>query len=47
MMKIDKHEKLFCILNDKEELVDHIRNLKQALNLKLILEKVNEVVKSN
>ena len=47
MMKIDKHEKLFSNINDKEEQVYHIRNLNQALNLKLTLKKVYEIVKSN
>ena len=34
-------------LHDKEEYVTHIRNLKQALNSRLISENVLEVIKSN
>ena len=36
-MKIEKVEKLVTNLHDKIEYVKHIRNLKQALNHKLIL----------
>ena len=41
-MKIEKVEKLVTILRDKTEYVIHIRNLKQALNLELILKKFIE-----
>ena len=34
-------------LHDKEEYVTHIRNLKQALNSRLISENVLEVIKYN
>ena len=46
-MKIEKEEKLKANLHDKTEYVIHIRNLKQALNLGLILEKVHGVIKFN
>ena len=36
-MKIEKVEKLVANLHDKTEYVIHIRNLKQALNHKLVL----------
>ena len=38
-MKIEKAEKLEANLHDKTEYVIHIRNLKQALNHKLVLKK--------
>ena len=38
-MKIEKLEKLEVILHDIEEYVIHIRNLKQTLNHRLVLEK--------
>ena len=41
-MKIEKVEKLVTILHDKTEYVIHIRNLKHALNLELILKKFIE-----
>ena len=41
-MKIEKVEKLVTNLNDKTEYVIHIRNLKQALNHRLILKKFIE-----
>ena len=40
-----KAEKLVTNLNDKNENVIHIRNLKQALNHELILKKVHRVSK--
>ena len=40
-MKIEKVEKLGTNLHDKIEYVIHIRNLKQALNHRLILKKVH------
>ena len=45
IMKIEKIEKLFANLHHKEEYVIHIRNLKQALNHKLVLKKVHVVIK--
>ena len=39
IMKIEKIEKLFANLHHKGEYVIHIRNLKQALNHKLVLKK--------
>ena len=44
---LEKFEKLITNLHDKNEYVIHIRNLKQTLNLGLILEKVNRVIKFN
>ena len=46
-MKIEKIEKLVTNLHDKIEYVIHIRNLKQALNRRLVLEKVHRVMKFN
>ena len=46
-MKIEKVEKLVAILHDKTEYIIHIRNLKPALNHKLILKKVYRVIKFN
>ena len=43
-MKINKCNKLVCNLHDKNNYVVHIRSLKQALKLGLILEKVNRVI---
>ena len=45
-MKIEKLEKL-ADLHDKTEYVIHMRNLKQALNHGLVLEKVHRVIKFN
>ena len=38
-MKIEKVEKLVANLHDKTEYVIHMRNLRQALNNELVLEK--------
>ena len=46
-MKIGKVEKLVANLHNKQEYVIHIRNLKQALNHGLVLQKVNKVIKLN
>ena len=46
-MKTEKFEKFAANLHDKTEYVIHIRNLKQALNHGLILEKVHRVIKFN
>ena len=46
-MKIKKVEKLVTNLHDKTEYVSHIRNLKQALNLGLVLKNVHRVIKLN
>ena len=46
-MKIEKVEKLVANLQDKMEYVLHIRNLKQALNHRLVLKKVQRVIKFN
>ena len=46
-MKIEKVEKLVANLHDKEEYVIHIRNLKQALNYGLVLERVHRIIKFN
>ena len=40
-MKIEKVEKLITNIHDKTKYVIHIRNLKQALNLVLVLKKVH------
>ena len=44
-MKIKKVEKLAANLQDKIEYFIHIRNLKQALNHRLVLKKVHKVIK--
>ena len=44
-MKIEKNEKLVANLHDKNEYVIHIRNLKQALNLGLVLKKLHRIIK--
>ena len=46
-MKIKKVEKLVTNSHDKTEYVNHIRNLKQALNHGLILKKVYRLIKFN
>ena len=46
-MKIEKAEKLVGNVHDKTEYVIHIINLKQELNLGLVLKKVNRVIKFN
>ena len=46
-MKIEKVEKPAANLHDKTEYVIHIRNLKQALNQRLVLKKVHRVIKFN
>ena len=40
-MKLEKVEKIVVNLHEKTEYVIHIRNLKQALNRRLILKKVH------
>ena len=44
-MKIEKVEKFVANLHDKSEYVIHIRNLKQALNHRVVLKKVHRVIK--
>ena len=46
-MKFEKVEKLVVNLHNKTEYVIHIRNLKQALNHRLILQKVYGVIRFN
>ena len=46
-MKIEKVEKLVTNLHDKVEYDSHIRNLKQASNHRLILNKAHRVIKFN
>ena len=46
-MNIDKCSKLVCNLYDKKNYVVHIRSLKQVLNHRLILKKVNRVIQFN
>ena len=46
-MKIEKVEKIVGNLHEKTEYVLHIRNLKQALNHRLVLKKVQKVIKLN
>ena len=44
-MKMEKVEKVVANLHDKSEYVIHIRNLKQALNHELVLNKVRRIIK--
>ena len=46
-MKIGKVEKLESNLCDKKECIVHVRALKQGLNHRLLLRKVNIVIKFN
>ena len=46
-MKIEKVENLVANLHDKTEYFIHIRNLKEALNHRLVLKKVHRVIKFN
>ena len=46
-MKIEKIEKFVANLHDKTEYCIHIRNLKQALNHGLVLNKVHRVIELN
>ena len=46
-MKLEKFEKHFANLHDKNKYVIYIRNLKQALNHELVLKKVQRVIKFN
>ena len=43
--KLQKVEKLFCSIEDKEKYVIHIRALKRALNNELKFKKVYRVIK--
>ena len=45
--KIEKDEKLVANLHDKSEYVIHIKNLKQALNHRLVLKRVHRVIEVN
>ena len=44
---VEKFEKLFCSMKDKEKYVIHISALKQALNHGLTLKEVHRVIKFN
>ena len=46
-MKVEKVEKLVANLHDRNEYVIHIRNLKQAVNHRLILKNVHRVINFN
>ena len=46
-MKLEKVEKLVADLHDKTEYLIHIRNLKQALNQRLVLKKASRIIKVN
>ena len=46
-MKTEEVEKLLSYLQDKNEYVIHIRNLKNALNHGLVLKKIHWVIKFN
>ena len=45
--RIDKWNKLVCTLYDKKNYVFHIRSLKEALSLGLILKKVHRLIQFN
>ena len=44
-MKIENVEKLVTNLHEKTEHIIHIKNLKKALNHRLILKKVHRIIK--
>ena len=46
-MKIEKVEKGVANLHDRIKYVIHIRNLKQALNHRLVIKKVHRMIKFN
>ena len=46
-MEVNKCKKLICNLYDKNNYVDHISSLKQALNHGLVLKKVHRIIKFN
>ena len=46
-MKIENFQKLAANLHDKTEYFAHIRNLKQALNHRLVLKKVHRMIQFN
>ena len=46
-MKVEKVEKLVANLHNRNEYVIHIRNLKQALNHRLILKNIHRVINFN
>ena len=46
-MKIKKVEKLVANLHDKTEYAIHMRNLKQALDHRLVFKKVHRVIRFN
>ena len=46
-MKIKKFQKLACNLYDKENYVEHIRTIRQALNHGLVWKKVHRLIKFN
>ena len=43
-ININKHDKLVCTLHDKEKYVVHVRNIKQALNHGLKLNKLRKAI---
>ena len=46
-MKIEEVEKLVTNLHDKKEYAIHIRNIKRALNHRLVLKNVHRVIEFN
>ena len=46
-LNIEKVEKLVANIHNKTEYVIHIRNLKEALNHRLVLRKVHKVIRFN
>ena len=46
-LKLKRFKKFLCSLNDKNELVVHIRAIKQALSYGLVFQKVHRVIKLN
>ena len=44
-IKIEKIKKVVANLHDKTEYVIHIRNLKQASNSRLVMKKIQKVIK--
>ena len=46
-MKIEKVERLVANLHDKNEYIFYIKNLKKALNDRLVLKNIHRVIKFN
>ena len=45
--KVNKSEKLICIIGDRKKYVTHIKVIKQALNHGLVFKKVHRIIQFN